>query len=186
MSKKPKNEVKEVNWKELETMYKSAAETFIISVNYLKNIYSKYKDLIDKNPNTKKILDGASNTLIGIKKIIDTTALSHIEEATEEDKKHTEVFEGPNGKLLKFKSGPIDENDEKLVESVIKISMSYSNLISSIYTTTKNAIDSILTDLEKVLNEMTDEDERNKYLALLESDKKELKEGDNNGESTKK
>jgi len=177
-------------WEELEAVYKSTAQTYIISANYLKNMYNKYKELIDKNPNTKRILDGATNTLMDIKRMIDTLPFKHIELATEKDKENgIEVFPGPDGELLKFKKGPIDEDNEELVNDVVKILLAYSNLNANIYNTTKNAIACVLTDLEKILDSIEDEKEKEKYLALLQGDKKELneiEEGEPNGRSKNK
>jgi len=179
-----KNQTERIpTWEELEAVYKSTAQTYIISANYLKNMYNKYKELIDKNPNTKKILDGASKTLMDIKKMIDVLALTHVEPA-KGDEPDTEVFPGPDGKLLKFKKGPIDEDDEKTIRNVIKTLIAYSNLNVNIFTTTKNAIACVLTDLEKILDSIEDEEERARYLKLLEGDKEELnkiKEGEPNG-----
>jgi len=177
-------------WEELEAVYKSTAQTYVISANYLKNMYNKYKELIDKNPNTKRVLDGATNTLVDIKRMIDTLPFKHIEPATEQDKKNgIEVFPGPDGKLLKFKKGPIDEDNGELVNDVVKTLLAYSSLNANIYNTTKNAIACVLTDLEKILDGIENEEEKEKYLALLQGDKKELneiEEGEPNGKSKNK
>jgi len=190
-----KTENKEARWEELTNAYKTAAQTYAVATSYLTNIYKKYKPIIDKNPNIKLILDGGSNTLIGIKKMIDGLALSHIEPATEEDEKNNvEVFKGKDGKLMKFKSGVINDEDDELIKSVIKTLIAYSNISGNIFIVTKNTISALVIDLEKVINDIEDEEEREKYLKLLDGDKEELeivgkeeaKEGEEDGKPTDK
>ena len=191
MSQVNKETAKTTKWEELTQAYKTTAQTYVMVSSYFQNLYKKYKDLIDKEPNTKLILDGGANTLMGIKKMIDTLAISHLEEASEKDKENgNEVFKGPDGKLVKFKTGAIDTDNEKETEIIIRNLLAYASLTGNLFIVSKNTVSSLVTDLEKVLDNLDDEAEKEKFLKLLESDKKDLetinKEGEKNGENGQK
>ena len=188
MSKKiVKKENRKATWEEVRDTYKSTVSVYLTASSYLKNFYNKYKKIIDKNPATKKVIDGAANTLIGYRKMLDGLALGHIEKATEEDvKNNVETFKGPNGELFKFKTGPIDEDNDKDVEIAIKTLISYGNITNNIYTLLRNTISVLLKDLENIINNIKDEKEREEFIKMLEADKEEMKEGDNNGRNEKK
>ena len=190
-SKEVKTTKEPATWEELEGAYKATAQTYLMVSSYFQNLYKKYKDLIDKEPNIKLILDGGANTLIGIKKMIDTLAISHLEEANKEDKENgVEVFEGPDGKLVKFKSGVIDTNNDKETEVIIRNLLAYTSLTGNLFIVSKNTVSSLVADLEKVIDNLDDEAEKEKFLKLLESDKEDIealnKEGENDGENKQK
>ena len=168
---------KPTKWEDLEQAYKATAQTYLMVNSYFINLYKKYKELMDKEPNVVAILDGGANTLLGIKKMIDALAVSHITPATDKDKENgVEVFEGPDGKLSKFKTGNIDTDNDEETELVIRNLLAYTSLSGNLFIVSKNTISSLVTDLEKVINELEDEAEKEKFLKLLESDKKEIDE----------
>ena len=184
MSKNTETNNKTSNWEELKDNYITVVNTYRLISQYLNTLYTKYKPIVDDRMDIKKTLDGAQKTLDDIKKIIVILSTRHIVETDENDK--SEKFKSKDGKYYKFKDGPINEENEEEIKTVIETLVAYKNLLGNMYITVKNATAIFITDIEKAINSIEDEQEKEKYLKLLGEDKEEYNntlaksEGDTN------
>ena len=178
--KNTNNKEKKATWDSLTEAYIGFTQTYILAEQYLKNIYEKYKPLLDKNENTKKILEGTKRTLKGLSGIAGKLAISHLEEnengnLTIKNKKYS------------FKTGEINEENNELISYIINTLIAYANLTNSVHVLIRNSTSALVIDLEKIINDLDNEEEKEKYLTLLNDDKSELEElnkKEENGETT--
>jgi len=206
MSKKKKNREENVvkvnekiTWDNVREVYENAVKTYSLVVAGLMKIANKYKEEIDKVPNLRKILDGASKTLLDQKVLINGVALTHIEVCDKEDKNCFKIPNSPEVSevlgidfnpevkelLVRFKTGPVNENDQEEVSKALNAILSYTAIMGNLYTILKNAIDVLVTELEKYMRSLP-EDEAAKLEEKLKAEKEDAEVYDNLQKETEK
>ena len=179
-------------WDELKENYKNAVQTYKLTIQGLMRVGNKYKELVNRSEDLRRIIDGASKTLLGQKVILNGLALAHIELCKENKDDCFEIKNTPelakvlgidydeNVKVLnvRFKTGEINLNDEKELQKTIEIAYSYAGLLGNILITYKNFVSTFVTEAERIITNLPD-DEREKIEKMLEEEKEELKEFEN-------